>query len=114
VTLQITTEQTVQASLQPLPKTSVWPEHLTALATLLLLPVLSRRARRRLRKAQSLFWLLVIGIAASMFSGCGGGSGNNNNQMTTVQKTPPGTYTVTVVATSGAISHSTDVTLTVQ
>jgi hypothetical protein len=43
-----------------------------------------------------------------------GGSTNNPNPPATTQKTSAGTYTVTVVATSGTVSHGTNVTLVVQ
>jgi hypothetical protein len=48
--------------------------------------------------------LLLTGILA--FVGCGGGSSNRT--------TNPSTITMMVTGTSGAISHSTPLTLTIQ
>jgi subtilase family serine protease len=60
-------------------------------------------------------WLAVLGlfVAVAILTGvaCGGGGGS------TVQKsqgTPAGTYTITVTATSGSTTHTTNVSLTVQ
>jgi drug/metabolite transporter (DMT)-like permease len=80
---------------------------------LLLLPAGYRRLRGRLRWGRLLMWLLVIFAGAFALNGCGGGGGGGSTGPT-VQKTPPGSYTVTVSATSGGVSHSTNVTLVVQ
>jgi Abnormal spindle-like microcephaly-assoc'd, ASPM-SPD-2-Hydin len=113
VTLNISTQQPVQASLRPGSEVPGWP---TALAALLALPAASRHVRRRLRKAHLLLWLVVIFAGTFVLNGCSGGSGstNNPNPPAAIQKTSPGTYTVTVVATSGTVSHGTNVTLVVQ
>lgn len=65
------------------------------------------RRRRSLRLAGMLLLAfgMVIGIAS-----CGGGS----KPPTTVSGTPPGTFSVTVTATSGTTTHSSVITLTVQ
>jgi hypothetical protein len=63
-------------------------------------------------------WLGLIGAAALMLvavslltlSGCGGGSNNSAANA----GTPNGTTTLVVTATSGSISHSANITLTVQ
>jgi hypothetical protein len=76
---------------------------------LLLLPFAGRlrRAGRRLGRAASLLLLLGAGLAAAAgLSGCGSSSGFFGQQQTT--------YTVTVTGTSGVLSHSTTVTLTVE
>jgi hypothetical protein len=116
VTLSISTQQTVQASLRPGSELPGWPTSLVRLAALLALPMASRRVRRHLRKGHLLLWLIVIFAGTFALNGCGGGSGNANNPNppATMQKTSAGSYTVTVVATSGTLSHSTNVTLVVQ
>ncbi len=42
-----------------------------------------------------------------------GGSGNSNLTIKTPRRTTPGTYTVTITATSGGLSHSVNLSLTV-
>lgn len=54
--------------------------------------------------------LILAGLSLLSISGCGGGSSNNN---TMNPGTPAGTTTLVVTATSGSISHSTNITLTV-
>ncbi len=73
---------------------------------LLLLPY-ARRIRRSGKKlGQMLPLLLAAGIAsAACLAGCGGSS--------TSTASTPVTYTIQVTGTSGALSHSMDVTLTV-
>jgi hypothetical protein len=76
---------------------------------LLLLPFAGRlrRAGRRFGRTVSLLLLLGVTITAAVgLSGCGSASGFFGQQQTT--------YTVTVTGTSGALSHSTTVTLTVE
>lgn len=81
--------------------------------SLLLLPYAGKLRRSRKRLGQliisALLWLCVGSIA--MLTGCGGSEGASNSSKTGSQ---PQTYTMTVTATSGALSHSTTVTLTVQ
>ena len=82
-----------------------------------LVVVESRRRRRLLRR----FWwrsisyacglLLLAGVFVAI-SGCGGG--NNSASMGGSNGTQRGASTVVVTATSGSISHSTNVALTVQ
>jgi hypothetical protein len=45
---------------------------------------------------------------------CGGGGGSNISKCTPITNTQPGTYTVTVTANSGQVSHTANVTLVVQ
>ncbi len=77
---------------------------------LLLLPV---AASRRLRQAAGrmpmtiLLGLLCCGAVGGLI-GCGGGGSSGSSTP------PPQTYTLTVTATSGSLSHSTAVTLIVQ
>jgi hypothetical protein len=80
---------------------------LLALA-LLLLPFSGkmRRASRKLGRVLPLLLLLAGFAAIAGLSGCGGTSGYFGQG--------PANYTITVTGTSGALSHSTSVTLTVQ
>jgi large repetitive protein len=76
---------------------------------LMLLPFAGRlRAlRRRLAGTISLLLLAVAGLGAmAALSGCGATSGLFADQAKT--------YTVTVTATSGTLSHATSLTLTVK
>jgi DNA-binding beta-propeller fold protein YncE len=86
---------------------------------LILLPFAGRmrRASRRLKGARlkSMICLLVLALAALTslvgLTGCGGGAGST---LTATSPTPTSqSYTLTVVATSGSLSHSIPVTLTV-
>ena len=68
--------------------------------------------RRSLRLVSTLF---LLSILASSITSCGGGSwqggggGSGSNTGTT-----PGQYTITITGTSGTISASKTITLTVQ
>ena len=76
---------------------------------ILLLPFAGRMRRigKRLGKTASIFMLMVVGLtAASALSGCGSSNGFFGQ--------PQKTYTVTVTATSGTLSHSTNLTLIVE
>jgi uncharacterized SAM-binding protein YcdF (DUF218 family) len=68
---------------------------------------------RRGRGRASLLLLLIVLLAATlMLPGCG-----NSSTTPPVQKgnsTPPGTYTVLVIGTSGSVQHFSSLTLTVQ
>jgi hypothetical protein len=82
----------------------------TGLVAFFTVPFALRR-RRRL--------LLVGGLIAltwvAALSGCGGGGGNSgggSGQM--INKTPAGTYTLTVTATAGSVTESQNLTLVVQ
>lgn len=54
--------------------------------------------------------LLLVGFVSGAAIGCGGGGGTTT---TTIPGTTAGTYTVTVTGTSGNITMTTPVTLTV-
>jgi hypothetical protein len=73
---------------------------------LLVLPFLGRRSRKWLRRLALLTIVFAVMGGMGMLTGCGGGGNGGGSQ--------PQTYTVTVTATSGALSHSTTVTLIVQ
>jgi hypothetical protein len=56
--------------------------------------------------------LALIALLGSL--SCGGGlQGNGGGGGSGSPGTPPGTYTITVNATSGAITHNTQIALTV-
>ena len=77
--------------------------------SLLLLPFAGRmrKSDRRFYRLLSVLLLSIAGMAAlAGFSGCSSGTGFYGQQQTS--------YTLTVTATSGALSHSTTVTLTVE
>ncbi len=116
VTLSISSQQTVVASVRPSAEVPDWPANLAKMAALFALPAASRRVRRRLRKAYLLLWLLVMYAGTFTLTGCGGSGGtkNSNPPSPAIQKTPVGTYTITVVGTSTTFTHSTNVTLVVQ
>jgi hypothetical protein len=76
---------------------------------LLLLPFAGRmrRAGRKLRRSLALAMLLLIGLGATVgLTGCGYSTGFFGQTQQT--------YTLTVTGTSGALTHSTTVTLTVE
>jgi len=65
----------------------------------------------RRRRTTGLALMLVVFFAAGV--GCGGGSSSSGGS-TQTGGTPAGTYTVTVTGTSGTMTHTTSVVLTVQ
>ncbi len=68
------------------------------------------KANKRQRRA--LLLVLTLALLLAMCA-CGGG-GNSISRCTSVTNTLPGTYTVTVTASSGQVSHTANVTLVVQ
>jgi hypothetical protein len=72
----------------------------------------SGRRGQRLAPQMLLAWLLM---AAACLAACGavGGGGSSTSQPNPTTGTPAGIYPITVKATSGGVSHSTTVTLTV-
>jgi hypothetical protein len=71
------------------------------------------RTRRR-RLALSLPIAGVALFAALQIVGCGGGGGSTPPPPPPITGTPVGSYSVTVTATSGSLSHATTLTLVVQ
>jgi hypothetical protein len=63
------------------------------------------------RRVKLAFGLLVFALLAAAFVACGGGGGGG---ATHNPGTPTGTYTVTVTGTSGTLSHTLNVPVTVQ
>jgi subtilase family serine protease len=66
----------------------------------------------RRRWAGLLGLMFCVFLAAGM--GCGGGSSSSSSGSTTSGGTPTGSYTIAVTATSGNITHTGNVTVTVQ
>jgi hypothetical protein len=75
-------------------------------ACILLLLVPGKKRRMKLA-----FGLLVFALLAAAFVACGGGGGGGGTHNS---GTTPGPYTVTVTGTSGTLSHTLNVPVTVQ
>jgi hypothetical protein len=70
--------------------------------------------RRRSKRAISVL-LMVLAIAlAGLTVACGGGGGGGGGGSGAQPGTPAGTYTITITASAGSISHTAQVSLTVQ
>ncbi len=82
------------------------------LAGVLLLGGASRRRRGDGRPARQMLALMAFALLITV-AGCGGGSGGGGGHSQD-PGTPAGSSTVTVIATSGSITHSVTFTLTVQ
>jgi hypothetical protein len=66
---------------------------------------------RRRWKALCVLYLLALMLALANCGGGGAGGGGNN---TASSGTPPGTYNVTVTATSGSLTHTTSFQLNIE
>jgi hypothetical protein len=71
------------------------------------------RARSVSSRAFALVPLAALLICAALFTSCGGGTNGGGGAPPPTGGTPAGSYTLTVTATSGNISHSTAVPFTV-
>lgn len=106
VTMKVSAPSTL-GSLHNGPRRPNAPRSVPVALAALLIPLMVRRNKAgRLTRGIELVLLILIGIAASAgLSGCSGGASTLTNQ--------PQSYTVTLTGTSGALTHSTLVTLTV-
>ncbi|HET6217415.1 MAG TPA: FG-GAP-like repeat-containing protein [Acidobacteriaceae bacterium] len=66
------------------------------------------------RKRALLMAITVIAYAGLSVIGCGGGGSSSSAHTTTTPGTPAGTYTATITAVSGSLSHNTSMTVVVQ
>jgi hypothetical protein len=83
-----------------------------AALSLLMMPFVSRGRRSALRSLA-----LLLFISTGLILGCGSGSGGGGGTPPSgggSSVTPPGTYTLTVNATSGSVTAAQQLTLTVQ
>jgi hypothetical protein len=71
------------------------------------------RRRRRWRSILSLV-LSFVALGAGLFACSSGGGGGTSCPAVLIPGTSPGTYTITVTGTSGAITKTGTVTVTVQ
>lgn len=96
----------------------VWKPMLRILSLALPLSLAGARRRKQLRILVLLVAVATLvgcGVAASGGSGGGsGGSGGSGGGGGSQNQTPPGTYTLTVTASMSNITHSVQLTLTVQ
>ena len=87
--------------------------YLPALATLFFLPALF--LRRGFRKMRAILSILLITLTLTGLFACAGSGGTQNSggESTNTGGTPTGTYPVTVTATSGGLSRTTQLTFIV-
>jgi len=101
-TLTLTASATAASPAKPLP----WGAGGASALALLLLPFAAgKRTRRTARRLSRVLLVLLALGAVGVISGCGAGGFFSH---------ATGSYTVTVTATSGSTTHTTNVTLTVQ
>ncbi len=112
-TATLTLQTSVQSASLSTPRTSLLAT--ISLAATLPLGLLSLFADRRRNRRSPLILLLAFAVTTTLLfaTGCGGGSSNSNTTPQTLT-TAPGTYPLTVTATSGALTHTTTFTVTVQ
>jgi hypothetical protein len=109
-TVNVTTQKIISALAIP----PVFVAGFGVMSLLGLIPLLFSRKARRTLMSRSMIALFILWLVACMtMVGCGGGGGGTPTQHT-VQNTPPGTYTLTVTATSAGASRQMNLTLVVQ
>ncbi len=93
------------------PRLKITPFLFLLTVTLLLLKFFGKSRRRRFAYSISFAAALLV---IFLLGGCGGGSSSPPPPPPTPHGTQPGLYTVTIVGTSGNLTHTTTVSLTVQ
>jgi hypothetical protein len=108
--VNVTTQKVISALAIP----QVFVAGFGVLSLLGLVPLFfSHKARRTLITRSMIALSILLLVACMTMVGCGGGGGGTPTQHT-VQNTPPGTYTLTVTATSAGASRQINLTLVVQ
>jgi hypothetical protein len=109
-TVTVTTQKVISALTVP----QVFVAGFGVMSLLGLIPLLfSHKARRTLMTRSMIALSILLLVACMPMVGCGGSGGGTPTQHT-VQNTPPGTYTLTVTATSAGASRQMNLTLVVQ
>ena len=104
------TKSTLQAANHP-PSAKPWEFAGGSMAFASVLLILLPGRRRRLTGAAGIFSVLLLAVGAMGTIGCG--SNGSTAAASTTVNSATGTYAVTITATSGAISHSTNLTVVV-
>jgi hypothetical protein len=113
----LTIGTTIQASMPSAPLAAhapLWPFALTLLGTMGLVSTNRGMVRKRFGKSapcratHGMFAMLIFAVA--LVIGCSGGNGSTGGAPPSAQDTS-GTYAITVTATSGSVSRTTQVTL---
>jgi hypothetical protein len=112
----VTVNVITQAATAAVPVGTTWPRLPDALCVALLFEValaflLLALSKRRAISRKAIPALLALGIATAICIGCGGGSSPSNQPGNS--GTPSGNYTLVLTATSGSVSESMNLTLTV-
>jgi hypothetical protein len=117
VTLSITTM--ARSSVPPLDSPrgpgASWPSLYLIVAVLGAMGLALRVSTGRMRRLAPQFLLALLLVLAGGLVACGGvaGGGTSSQQVNQATGTPAGTYPILVTATSGGVTHTTTVTLTV-